>query len=104
MSAVLARPVQPITVLARWRAAPEHVAEVLDRVAVLRQQSLAEPGCLGYEVFRSADEPCALLLLESYRDDAALLAHRSSPHFKELLLGHIAPMLWGRQVELLGPR
>lgn len=90
-----------IVVVARWQMAEERVADVLELVAALRRQSLAEPGCLGYDVFRSTDDPGSLLLLERYRDSAALDAHRDSSHYRELVVGRIVPMLSGRQVELL---
>ena len=77
------------------------VAEVLKLVATVRQQSLAEPGCLGYEVFRGADDAAAILLLERYRDRGAIDAHRESAHYRELLVERILPLLAGRQVELL---
>jgi quinol monooxygenase YgiN len=90
-----------IVVVARWRMAEERVEGVLELVAALRQQSLAEPGCLGYEVFRSTDDPGTLLLLERYRDEAAIEAHRNSVHFQELVVGRIIPVLSSREVELL---
>lgn len=96
----------PLVVTARWQVAGEHLGEVLAHLAGLRQASLAEPGCLGYEVFRAADEAATtqLLLLERYRDDAALEAHRQSPHYQALVVGRILPLLAGRQVEILRPR
>ncbi len=94
---------EPVTVVVRWQLASERVDEVLAMVAELRRQSLAEPGCLGYEVFRSAGEPSELLLLERYRDSAAIEAHRHWAHYRDLVIGRIVPMLSGRQVELLQP-
>jgi quinol monooxygenase YgiN len=81
--------------------AEERVAEVLELAATVRQHSLAEPGCLGYEVFRSVEEPGRLLLVERYRDNAAIEAHRGTPHYKELVAQRIVPMLSARKVELL---
>ena len=90
-----------ITVLARWQVPEARVAEVLKWVAALRQQSLAETGCLGYEVFRSPDDAGTVLLVERYRDDAAIEAHRNSLHYRELVTARIVPALSSRQVELL---
>ncbi|GJG96906.1 putative quinol monooxygenase [Cupriavidus pauculus] len=90
-----------IVVIARWRMDEARVAEVLELVGALRKQSLAEPGCLGYEVFRNTDEPGSLLLLERYRDNAAIEAHRQAPHYRELVVERIIPLLSDRQVELL---
>jgi quinol monooxygenase YgiN len=92
---------EQIVVVARWQIAQERVTEVLELVAALRRESLSEEGCLGYDVFRSTDDPGSVLLLERYRDSTAIDAHRNSPHYRELVVERIIPMLAGRQVELL---
>jgi quinol monooxygenase YgiN len=94
---------EPVVVVARWQTAAESLSDVLTLVAELRQHSLAEPGCTGYEVLRSADEPDTVMLIESYKDDAALDAHRGTPHYRELLIERILPMLTARRIELLRP-
>jgi quinol monooxygenase YgiN len=92
---------EQITVLARWLTPPERTAEVLGLVATLRERSLAEVGCLGYEVFRCADDPATILLMERYRHSAAIEGHRGWAHYRELVVELILPLLAGRQVELL---
>lgn len=91
----------PIVVVARWHMDPASVAEVRTLAQELRRSSLAEPGCLGYEVFHSPTEPGTLLLLERYRDAAAVAAHQASPHYQALVVARIRPLLTDRQVELL---
>ncbi len=93
-----------VTVVARWQVLPGRVDEVLALVEGLRQQSLAEPGCVGYEAFRSMVRPDEILLLERYGSSAAIEAHRASAHFQDLVLGQIVPLLASRQVELLQAR
>ena len=39
-----------------------------------------EPGCLLYEVFKSRSQPSTYIVMEKYKDQAALDAHRSTPH------------------------
>jgi quinol monooxygenase YgiN len=41
-----------------------------------------EPGNLTYQLTRSRTEPSTYKVLEIYRDEAALEAHRGSDHFK----------------------
>ncbi|KAA0075801.1 antibiotic biosynthesis monooxygenase [Mycolicibacterium sp. P9-64] len=94
---------EPVVVIAHWQTTKVSLNAVLDHITVLGPQSLAEPGCLGYDVFHSVDDPTSLLLIEHYRDGAALDAHLSSPHYQELAVGHIRPMLTDRHVELLRP-
>ena len=63
--------------------------------------SLGEAGCLEYAVFRSIDAADELLLVERYRDAAAVDAHRQSPHYGALVVERILPLLADRRVELL---
>ncbi len=93
-----------ITVVARWQVAPGAVDEVLALAAQLREASLAEPGCLGYDAFQRVGEPGAILLVERYADDAAIDAHRASAHYQALVVGRILPLLASRRVELLRAR
>jgi quinol monooxygenase YgiN len=90
-----------ITVVARWRVKEGHLDDVLAHVAELRTASLDEPGCLEYAVFRSIEAADELLLVERYRDAAAVDAHRQSPHYGALVVERILPLLADRRVELL---
>lgn len=92
----------PVIVVARWQV-NGGVDEVLDLVAGLRSASLAEPGCLGYEAYRSVSAPDTVLLLEQYRDSEALYAHRASPHYQREVLEGVLPLLRSRQVQILHP-
>jgi quinol monooxygenase YgiN len=94
----------PVVVVARWKTIEADLPTVLAHFADLRPQSLAEPGCLGYEAFQSVGDPTALVLIEHYRDDAAFEAHLSSPHYQEVVVGLVRPLLTDRQVEVLRPR
>jgi autoinducer 2-degrading protein len=64
---------------------------------------LDEPACLVYRASRSADDPDVFVLYEEYEDEAALLAHRETPHFRDLIEGVIVPALVSRDRELLVP-
>ena len=59
-----------------------------------------EPGCTFYQVSRATDNADHLLLYEHYVDEAALLAHRDTPHFNEIIEGQILPRLEKREREL----
>jgi len=95
---------EEIVSIARWQTRKQTLGDVLRLTTELRSKSLTEAGCLGYEVFQHADDPGALLLLERYRDGAALEAHRRSEHYRELVVDRILPLLESRHVELLRPR
>jgi autoinducer 2-degrading protein len=41
-----------------------------------------EPGCLRFDVLQDAEDPDKFYYYEVYRDEAARLAHRETPHYK----------------------
>jgi len=43
-----------------------------------------EPGNLFYELVKSRTDPTTYKVLEGYKDEAAIAAHRESAHFKAL--------------------
>ena len=62
---------------------PEHVAEFLEVVCYDAEHSEKdEPGCLRFDVIRDRDDSNRFYFYEVYRDEAALEAHRQTPHFK----------------------
>jgi quinol monooxygenase YgiN len=75
----------------------EFILSSLQRMAPLVRTR--EPGCLLYQVCRSAENPDQFLLYEQYLDEAALTAHRETPYFKEIIEGTIVPLLENRQRE-----
>jgi quinol monooxygenase YgiN len=94
---------EPVVAIAHWKTDAPSLGAVLDLVAELRQRSLEEPGCLGYEVLRSVATPDAIVLVERYADASALEAHRRSQHYRELLVERILPLLSERRIDLLRP-
>lgn len=62
---------------------PNREEEALRLFARLTEASRAEPGCCFYQLHQSPEDPRHFFLYEQYLDDAALAAHRSSPHFEE---------------------
>ncbi len=74
------------------------VEDALRRMAPL--VALQEPGCKLYNACRSQDNPDMFLLYEQYIDQAAFLAHRETPHFKEIIEGVIVPLLERREREM----
>ena len=62
---------------------PEHVAEFLEVVRHDAERSEKdEPGCLRFDVIQDRDDGNRFYFYEVYKDDAALAAHRQTPHFK----------------------
>lgn len=92
------------TLLARYRVQPGHAGAV---EATLQKMAAAvardEPECLLYRAARSVEEPDVFVLYEEYVDEAALLAHRETPHFRDLIEGTVVPALISREREVLVP-
>ena len=54
--------------------------EILEEIAA-KSQTL-EPGCLSYQGFRHQADPHIFVVVEQYRDRAALADHGDTAHFK----------------------
>ena len=93
-----------VVLTARFTVKPGNMAAVLaalERMIGLMRAN--EPGCVHYLVNHSKDHPDELLLFEEYVDQAALEAHAATPHFKEIVLGTIVPLLAKREREYFTP-
>lgn len=86
-------------VIARYTVAEGNEDEVLALLRQLAEASRSEPGNLAFTVYRELDEPRGVVLLERYTSRDAFAAHRETPHFKELVLARIVPLLDSRTVE-----
>lgn len=63
---------------------PEHVQQFLEVVRYDAEHSEKdEPGCLRFDVIQDREDPNKFYFYEVYRHDAALAAHRETPHFKQ---------------------
>jgi quinol monooxygenase YgiN len=75
-----------------WQAKPGHESEVADLFRKLTEASRKEPGCLMYQVHRHKDAPARFFIYEQYKDEAALEAHKQTPHFLEYARKQLAPI------------
>jgi len=64
------------------------------------EASLKEPGCLQFLVHQSIENPLHFALYEAYQDEAALAAHRATPHFARYITGGIDALIESRTREL----
>jgi quinol monooxygenase YgiN len=86
-----------------WVARSGHEDEVADVFRKLEADSRGEPGCLMYIVHRHKDQPGRFFIYEQYRDDAALQAHRDSPHFQQYAVKGLANIADRVQGDLYEP-
>ncbi len=57
----------------------------LDMVALTR----AEPGCLGYDLYQSVEDPSVMFLHETWTDQDALDRHMNTPNFYRIVRGAV---------------
>ena len=74
---------------------------IREHLQALTLGSRQEPGCISYIAHFIADDPCTVLIYEQYRDDAALDAHRATPHFKQHAIGGLYQRMRDRAIENL---
>lgn len=89
-----------IVLLARYYAKPGLGDKVEAALREMVPLSRAEEGCELYYVSRSQENPDEFLLYEHYRDEAALAAHRETPHYKRIVEETILPLLERRERQL----
>ncbi len=88
-----------------WVAKSGHDGDIAPILAKLTEESRKEPGCLMYLVHRHKTDRRRFFIYEQYKDDAALEAHRASPHFLQYArkeLPKIADRVEGHLYEVMG--
>lgn len=90
--------------LARYRAHPGRGNVVEDALRSMAEAvAQDEPACLSYRAARSTEDGDVFVLYEVYESEQALLAHRETPHYRELIEEIVAPLLVSREREILVP-
>ena len=70
-------------IVAYLTAKPGMEAKFKEEMTAQAKRCLAnEPGCLQFDVAQDPKEPARFVMLEVYKDDAAIKAHTDSEHFK----------------------
>ena len=88
-----------------WMAKTGRESEVAVLFEKLTAESRKEPGCVMYQVHKHKTEARRFFIYEQYKDDAALEAHRTSPHFLQHArkeLPKVADRVEGNLFEALG--
>ena len=88
-----------------WIAKTGRESETAAIFEKLQAESRKEAGCTTYQVHKHKTDPRRFFIYEQYKDDAALEAHRSSPHFLQMAkkdLPRVADRTEGHLFEPLG--
>ncbi|WP_300113040.1 putative quinol monooxygenase [Sphingobium sp.] len=85
----MSKPVKIVALLTARADRPEDLRSLLEGMI---GPSRAEPGNLRYDLWQDQTSPLRFVLDELYADEAAVAAHRLTPHFKHYLsvINHLA--------------
>ncbi|HEY4355693.1 MAG TPA: putative quinol monooxygenase [Acidobacteriaceae bacterium] len=85
----------------RMRFNPDDRQEIEALLLQLTPASRQEPGCVSYVPHWVEGEAACLLIYEQYADEAALEAHRASPHFAIFAVNGLYQRMLDRELEHL---
>ncbi|MCG6494423.1 antibiotic biosynthesis monooxygenase family protein [Kitasatospora sp. A2-31] len=88
-----------LVVIADWLADTGAEQRVADLLPAVTEAALAEPGVLSFRVVRSLRDRAAFVVFAEYEDESALVSHRESGPYQDLVLDGITPLLIDRQAE-----
>jgi len=74
-----------IRIVATFRVHSDAVEEFRALAGELVEASRAEDGNLAYDLCAARDDTASFVVLETWRDDAAIKAHNASAHFTTLV-------------------
>jgi len=94
----MTNPVKTVAILSAHAGRVEELRKVLENMV---SPSRAEPGNLQYNLWKVESEPHRFVLEEIYTSEAAVDAHRTTPHFRNYL-SQIASLA-DRTVLMLNP-
>jgi (4S)-4-hydroxy-5-phosphonooxypentane-2,3-dione isomerase len=88
-------------IIAYLTAKPGKEAEFKDKMTAQAKRCLAnEAGCLQFDVVQDPKNPTRFVMLEVYKDDAAVQAHQDSQHYKDFR-SVVGDLVADRKVEIL---
>jgi quinol monooxygenase YgiN len=74
-----------LRVIARIKARPNKVSELLSILGALVEPTCKEPGCLSYILLQNNEDPTDFAIIEEWQSNAALESHFTTGHFKDAL-------------------
>ncbi len=86
-----------------WVAKQGKEKQAAELFRELTGASRKEPGCIGYTVHVHNERPREFFLYEVYKDQAALDAHRASPHFQKIARGPLVEIAERKEGSLYTP-
>ena len=75
-----------LRVIARIKARPNKVHDLLSVLSSLVEPTRKEPGCLSYILLQNNEDPTDIAFIEEWQSNAALESHFTTKHFKDALI------------------
>ena len=82
-----------LAVSAKMTIREGEVPRVRAALEALLAPTRAEPGCIMFQPHLDTDNPRVILVYEQWADEAALLFHRETPHYKHYVPEEIFPFV-----------
>jgi quinol monooxygenase YgiN len=92
-----------LVVTANLTAKPGKADELADCFRRLIPPTVAEPGCLIFAPHVDQKDPSRFFVYEQWVDEAALLFHRETPHYRQIVLEEIFHLIDDRDRRLFDP-
>ena len=90
-----------ISFTVRMRFSDEDHDDIERILRELTRLSRREPGCVSYIPHFVDGDANIVLIYEQYKDEAAVEAHRATPHFAQYAIGGLYQKMLDRSVETL---
>jgi len=90
-----------LALVVNFTVKPGNEEKTKDLIRQLQEHTRREPGCRQYNGHQSPEEPSRFLMYELYDNQAALDAHRASPHYEQYVNHGLRSLMESRMFALL---
>ncbi|MGX5218111.1 putative quinol monooxygenase [Pseudomonas segetis] len=89
-----------LALVATITALPQHQAQVEAHLRTLVAASREETACIQYDLHQQQDAPAVFVMIEQWRDAAALEEHKQTAHYQHFSTS-CSELLQGVEIKLL---
>ena len=89
------------------RVRPESVDAFIEASVENHKQSVKEPGNLRFDFVRQAGDPSRFMMYEAYESEAAVAAHKETPHYlkwRDTVKDMMAEPRYGIKYDIIEPK
>ncbi len=82
-----------LALVVNFTVKPGNEEKTKELMRTMEEHTRREPGCRQYIGHQAQDDPQRFLFYELYDDQAALDAHRASPHYAQYVTNGLLPLM-----------